>query len=301
MRSLPSLALLATGAFVSAFAAQSVRAQTVLYSDSFDSRLTGSGVANGNPAGDGNGSSDWGTADNALGGSAVVAWSAGRNGGPTGGAQFTTNAGATVTPGPAPLVGTMFNGAVNTDTSVTADAALGLNIAFDFSRDGSAPIDGVDAPGNGFLSVGTGYDETVNAFSPFETTGNSDFAVLFQQAANGNTGNAEIFSDGTSLGTFDYGDPLATHSVELDFVPVVAGAYGAADAIAYAVIVDGNALASGTITGGAEFGDLAFATNLFSAANIDNLVVSGTPIPEPATAALLALGGAALLGRRRRG
>ena len=282
-------------ALAAALAAPGVHAQTsVLYSDTFDNRLTGSGIANGNPDGDGNGSSDWGVADNGLGGSAAIAWSAGRNGAPTGGAQFTTNAGV------GPAVGTLFSGAVNTDTSVISQAALGFNVAFDFTRDGSAAVDGVMPPGNGFLSVGTGYDETVDAFSPFETSGNSDFSVLFQQGANGNTGNAEIFADGTSLGTFDYGDPLAVHSVEIDFVPAVAGAYGAADEIAYAVLVDGAQLASGVVNGGDEFGDLAFATNLFSAANIDNLVVSGTAVPEPASLAVLTVGGM-LLARRRRG
>ena len=256
-------------------------AQT-LFSDTF-SRTTGSGLGNGNPDGDGNGSSDWGAADNGLGGTETVNWIAGRNGGPTGGAQFTTNGSRAH----------LFSGAAHTTTNIAGSAADGFEIAFDFGR-----VDlGLDAT-NGFISVGTGYDETVNEFSPFEVTGNSQFAVLFQQAANGNTGNASVFADGNLLTNFDYGDPLTEHSVLIALAPNTSGSYGDSDNIGYEISVDGNVQNSGSITGGAGFGDLAFATNLFSGAYIDNLQV--TAVPEPGSLIVLMSGlFAASLVRRR--
>ncbi|KAA1257911.1 hypothetical protein LF1_04010 [Rubripirellula obstinata] len=257
----------------------------VIYSDTF-SRTTGSGDGNGNPAGTGNGASDWGSADNGAGGTATAAWSAGRNGGLTGGAQFTTN-------------GTrahLFSGAAHTTFNAATSAPAGFTVAFDFSRIDTGVV---AAPSNGLLAVGTGYDETVNEFSPFEVSGNSQFAVLFQQANNGNAANGEIFVDGTSQGTFDYLDPVAEHSVLLSFIPTTAGAYGATDDIAASVTVNGASVFSGTVQGGADFGDLGFATNLFTAPYIDNLVV--TAVPEPGSAiALASLASVGLLRRKRK-
>ena len=260
-----------------------VQAQT-LYSDAF-SRTTGSGNPNGNPGGPTGGVSDWGSADNLLGGAAIIPWVAGRNGNPTGGAQAVTNGAR----------GYIYSGSASTDTSIAASAPDGFSIAFDFNRFDPAVE---PSSSNGFLSVGTGYDETINQFSPFEVSGNSSFAVLFQQAANGNVGNAEVFAAGTSQGTFDYGDPEAEHSVLINLIPDVSGAYGAADTIGYTVSVDGSQLASGSVSGGPEFGDLAFATNLFTATYIDNLRVAA--IPEPGSAlALSVLCGIGIARRRR--
>jgi hypothetical protein len=206
---------------------------------------------------------DWGTADNGAGGTETVVWSAGRLGNPppTGGAQFTTN-------------GTrahLFSGAVNTTFNAAAVAPDGFSVAFDFHRHDAAVI---GSPTNGLISVGTGYDQSISEFSPFETTGNSQFAVLFQQAANGNAANGNVFIDGVATTNFDYLDPLAEHSVLLTFTPAVSGAYGASDAISATIEVDGVLRYNETINGGGDFGDLSFATNLFTAPYIDNLVVS---------------------------
>ena len=247
---------------VSSIASSTSDAQTVLYSDTFN-RTTGSGDGNGLPAGDGNGFSDWGTADNGAGGTETVVWSAGRPGAmpPTGGAQFTTNGSRAH----------VFEGAVNTTVNAAALAPDGFSVAFDFSRiDTALTAD----PTNGFVAVGTGYDQAISEFSPFETTGNSQFAVLFQQSANGNVANGNVFIDGTATANFDYLDPLAQHSVLITFTPAVSGSYGANESITATIVVDGVMLYNDTITGGGDFGDLSFATNLFTAAYIENLVVS---------------------------
>ena len=256
-----------------------VTSATVIVSDSF-TRTTGSGDANGNPAGVGNGSSDWGTADNALGGSITADWLAGRNAAATGGAQLVTNGSR----------GYLYNGVAYTEANVLSAATdPGLTVAFDFRRYDPD----IASATNGFVSFGTGYD-TTSPFNPFEVTGKSNFAVLFQQAANGNTGNMSVFVDGVLEGNFDYGDPLAEHSVLLAFTPAVAGNY--TGTIDYSVSVDGSSITSGSFTGNAEFGDLAFATNLFTAAYVDNLVV--TAVPEPGSLALVGVGGLAMLRRR---
>lgn len=259
----------------------------VIYSDTF-SRTTGSGDANGNPAGAGNGSSNWGSVDNGLGGSLGVNWIAGRTGAPppTGGAQFVTNAARAY----------LYSGAAHTTSSVAALAPNGFSVAFDFNRFDPAIA---TAASNGFVSVGTGYNESVNQFSPFEVSGNSNFAVLFQQAAQNNPGNMQVFAGGALQGNFNYGNPVATHSVLLEFTPAVAGDY--TGSVGYVVTVDGSSLASGAVVGSAAFGDLAFATNLLTASYIDNLVVTATaaPVPEPASILLAGLGGLAMVRRRR--
>ncbi|QDU88795.1 hypothetical protein Pla175_21790 [Pirellulimonas nuda] len=273
--------LMATGLWTQSASA------AVIYSDTF-SRTTGSGDANGNPTGAGNGSSSWGAADNGLGGSLAVSWNAGRTGSPapTGGAQFVINGARAY----------LYSGAAHTTSSVAGLAPNGFSVAFDFSRIDTAIV---ATASNGFVSVGTGYNESVNQFSPFEVSGNSSFAVLFQQAAQGNPANMQVFAAGALQGNFNYVDPAAAHSVLLEFAPAVAGNYlGSVD---YQVTVDGNLLNSGTVAGGAEFGDLAFATNLFTASYIDNLVVTATapPVPEPAGILLAGLSGLAMLRRRR--
>lgn len=245
-----------------AIACSTADAQTVIYSDTF-ARTTGSGLGNGQPAGDGNGFSDWGTADNGAGGTETVVWSAGRPGAnpPTGGAQFTTN-------------GTrahIFEGAVNTTFNAAAVAPDGFSVAFTFNRIDTALI---ADPTNGFVAVGTGYDQSISEFSPFETTGNSQFAVLFQQAAGGNAANGNVFIEGTSQVTFDYLDPVAEHDVLITFTPAVSGAYGDTDSITATIAVDGTTVYDQSITGGGDFGDLSFATNLFTAPYIENLVVT---------------------------
>ena len=288
MNSFPSLAL---AGLATAFAGHSVQAQTVLYSDSFD-RVEGSSPTNGEPDGPTANSSAWGTNDNALGGTVAQEWVVGPAG-RGGGAQQVTDG---------DLAYTLNGGAAYTFDASTA-APLGFSVGFDFNRDPEG-----DGSGNGFLSVGLGAPSTTTTAdigSGLFVINNTDFSVLFQQGAGDNTGNTQFREDQTVFGDVnpgegpvDYGDPNAEHSVLLTFVPQLAGAYGDAATIDGSLVVDGGPAYNFSVLGGDDFGTVSFASNQFIARAYDNVVVTAL-VPEPASLALLVLGGVGLLGRPR--
>ena len=289
MKTFPSLVL---AGLASAFAASSVQAQTVLYSDTFE-RTEGNGLANNASVAQGEGDSEWGTNDNGLGGSNTQAWLVGPE--RPGGANQVTGV-FPGNPGPGSRAYTIEGGAFY-DFDAAAASPEGFSVQFDFNRD----ADGNGDAGNGFLTLGLGVDSGTDASaigSGLFTLNNADLVLLFQQANNGNTGNAELFVDNVSVGNFDYGNPNVEHTALLTVTPQIAGAYGDSAMIDVAVSVDGGSQFSTTVTGGDSFGTVSFSSNAFVARAYDNLVV--TAVPEPASLALLALGGTALLGRRRR-
>jgi hypothetical protein len=256
----------------------------VIYSDTF-TRVTGSGDPNGNPAGVGNGFSSWGTNDNALGGTISQAYFVGPTN-RTGGANQTTDGSR----------GTLISGGTMFGFDVTTVAPNGFSVAFEFNR--FHPIN--PGTGNGFVAVGFGkaVPADPNTYGGLGAIGGSDFAILFQQSAGGNLGNTQFFQDdaGTATtflpgtgatGPLDYGSPTGTHSVLIEFTPVILGAYGSADTINFEITVDGSASFASSLLGGDNFGNLAFSANPSVHRYIDNLVVSA--IPEPASILLLGL------------
>lgn len=271
--------------------AASSQAQTVLYSDTF-SRVEGSGDFNNNPAGPGNGSADWGTNDNGLGGTVSQDWIVGPAG-RSGGANQVTDGSRAAT----------INGGAFYNFDAAAISPLGFSVQFDFNRD----ADGDGTSGDGYLVVGLGVDTTAGQGAIGGggfALNNSDVAVLFQQAMGGNAGNTEVFVDGVNpnagnpSGPLDYGNPNALHTALIVATPQVAGMYGETDLIDISVSVDGGSAYSFTATGGDGFGTLSFSSNNFVNRAYDNVIVS-TVIPEPTGLALLGLGGLGLLTRRR--
>jgi hypothetical protein len=256
-----------------ACSASNVRGQTVIYSDTFD-RVTGSGDPNFLPA-DPNNFSDWGMNDNLLGGTVQQTWFVGPQN-RTGGANMTTDG----------SFGTLINGGTMFDFDVTTVAPNGFSVAFDFSR--FHPIN--PGTGNGFIALGFGrtVPEDPNTYGALGSLNLSDFAVLFQQGAGGNVGNAQFFQDSTSAATeflpgtgatgpLDYGDPTIEHGVLITLTPQVPGQYGDADVIDFNIVVDGSATFSSTVLGGADFGRLAISSNQSVHRYIDNLVVTALP------------------------
>ncbi len=255
----------------------------VIYSDTF-SRTTGSGDANGDPNGADPNFSDWGSNDNGLGGSVSQAWIAGPD--RAGGGRNAVTDGTR---------GLSFGTSSFFDFDVTALAANGFRVELDFQRYPDTPDPG---PGQaGYIAFAFGVDSGTVP-TDFTAIGSGDFAVLFQQANNGNAANAEAFEDNTSLGTFDYLNPDVPHSLVLTATPQSIGAYGDADLIDINVLVDGSISQDFTVLGGANFGSFTVSANNFEARWIDNLVVSA--VPEPGSAALGLLGLGLIAFRRKR-
>ena len=271
-------------------------AQTVLFSDSFE-RTTGSGNGNGNPAGDGNGASDWGTNNNAFGGtnSATYLTTASRGGGAnqvTGVNQFDANLGSH---------GHLLNGGVALGYSAAMDSPLGFDVAFDFDRN-TDPDQNPSA--GGFLAVGFGIG-SASGLGGLSAVSDTELGFLFQQAANGNAANGSTIvagDTGAPIAGFDYLDTAAAHSVIISIRPDTTGAYGTGSTINYSLSVDGSVLDSSSfVAAGGDIGLVSFSSNNFEARHVDNLVITNV-VPEPSGLSLLAL---AILGmsfiRGRRG
>lgn len=254
----------------------------VLYSDSF-SRVTGSGDGNGDPNGGDPNFSDWGTNDNALGGSNTMAWNAGPS--RAGGGRNAVTDGA---------LGLSHGTSSIYDFDVTGLAPNGFSVALDFARYVNVPDPG-PGPG-GYIAFGLGVDSGAVP-NDFTAIGASDWSILFQQMASGNTGNAAVRTDNGTATEFDYGNPDVPHTLLLTVTPDNPGAYGDTDGITVDVLVDGSVAQSCITTGGADFGTFTVSANNFEARFIDNLVVRS--VPEPTTIALTGLAMAALLLVRR--
>ena len=265
-----------------ALAASQVSA-AVLYSDTFE-RVTGSGDGNGDPNGAADNFSDWGTNDNALGGSNSQAWVSGPNRA-GGGRNAVTDGNLGISHG----TGSLY------EFDAAAASPDGFIVELDFSRFVIAPDPGPGA--GGFISFALGVDggTPVNEFTP---TNLGDFAVLFQQTADGNAANANVFADGTSFANFDYLNPDTPHTLKVTVVPAASGAYGDTDTVNINVLVDGTISQNYSVSGGADFGMFSVGANNFDTRYIDNLVVSA--IPEPTSLALAGLAVFAGFARRRR-
>lgn len=275
MKTKHSSILVATFACLTFMQAES-RGQTILYSDTFN-RTTGSGDPNGKPS-DPENFADWGDNDNGLGGTITNSWLVGPSRG--GGANATTDG----------MVGTLIEGGAHYVFDVTGMAPSGFTVEFDFNRFHSFNEPDPFGTNGGFISVGLGADTGAAIGGGQFTVNNSDVSILFQQSVGSNAGNTQIHQDGVLLfpamatdpGPLDYGDPLVGHSVKLTVVPQANGAYGETDMVDISLEVDSGTPFDFTVAGGAEFGNLAFASNQFVHRQIDNLVVTalavtGTP------------------------
>ena len=275
-----STSILAAAAMSLSFAG--LASAQVVFSDSFDGRTTGSVADTTNTTN----FSSWGNNNNALGGTVTQTY--GVTGGRTGGAQQTVENGVGVL---------RLGNAVITDNLATV-APNGYTVAFDFQRTGAT----------GFTTMFFGLDPsiiptTVNtAGAPvlFDTNTSTDGAVLFQQDNdNAGFGRTQGFAAGESVQqtAMAFADPLAVHSA---LVTVAApDGFGAGQAGVVSYSVDGVPRGTFNLTfDGAFAGNVGFASNQVGN-TIDNLVITALPIPEPASLALLGLGGLTLLRRRR--
>ncbi len=243
-------------AIVASIWCTTVRAQTVLFSDSFD-RITG---FNDDPENLEN-FSDWGSNDNELGGVIIQEYTMDTS--RPGGAQSTVDGEMAI----------LRNGAVQIDADFSSFAPFGYTIEFEFTR----------TTGNGFVALGIGLDPSVipektgfngNAFL-FDVDPTVDGAVLFQQDnENEGNGRVQVFNASQSVVSepnafFDNED---RHSA---FISVAApNGYDDGDVADVVVLVDGNNPISSTIDfDGENSGYLALYSNQ-TGATIDNLVIT---------------------------
>lgn len=276
----PKLAWAALLALATATLAGTATAE-VIYSDSF-TRTTGSGDGNGDPNGADPNFSDWGSNDNAFGGTNTQAWIAAPTRAAGGRNQVTNGA-----------QGVLHGGTGFYDFDVTSLAPQGFIVELDFSRFVVTPDPGPGA--GGYIAIGLGIDSGT-AINDFSAIGAADWSILFQQANNGNAANAEVYMDNSAIGSFDYLTPDLPHRLKLTVIPDVPGAYGDSDSISVNVLVDGVISQNYITTGGANFGSFAASANNFDTRYIDNLVVSA--IPEPSSIAIAGFGLLALAWRR---
>lgn len=248
-----------------------VLAQTILFSDSFE-RETGSGDGNGNPDGEGFGDSFWGENDNAFGGTITGEYltSDSRDGGAnqvTGPNQFDESLGSH---------GHLLNGGVLFEENIRDEAPLGFDIEFEFDRNTNPEADPTTG---GFFAVGLGIDDRLG-LGGVSAVLESTFGILFQQAANGNAANGNVFVNGVVQESFnfDYLDPAAMHSVKLSVRPESEDGYDAGETIGFSLVVNDATLVSDSFTFEEEIfgdlGDIGFSSNNFVARHIDNLIVS---------------------------
>jgi hypothetical protein len=267
----------------SAFSLAFSSSAQVILSDSFNRGPLGSGDGNGNPAGV-TPKSDWGSNDNAFGGSAVQTYTFDQSRG--GGAQQTLDGSG---------VATMYNGAaqIEFDFAPLTSGAGGYTVSFDFKR----------TTGNGFIALGIGLDDT----DLIENTGGfNGNAFLFTNPANGaeaaalfkQNGDIELWAGGAAaaqtIGGF-YSSPEDWHSAAVA-ISAPTG-YGGGSGGTLLVSVDGGAAVSQAITfDGISSGYLSLFSNQ-SGLLLDNLVVV---IPEPTSFTLLGIGGICLWFARSR-
>lgn len=253
-------------------------AQFVAFSDSF-SRTAGSGDGNGIPLGDGNGVSDWGMNDNALGGVAVQSYTFGQ--GRAGGANQTTDG----------MTAQIIAGAVQIEYDFATIAPTGFEVDFDFTRvvnaDATTPNPG------GFVGVALGVDDTDqienqegfngNTFIFTNPDNGADAAVLIRQNNNDpTTGTAEFFSAGVQDVIVEpfYNNPHDTmHSAKITID--APNGYGAGQPGTLTLSIDGGTGFPNSFTfDGVSSGYLSLYSNLAGSAEaprfaqIDNLVIT---------------------------
>ena len=253
---------------------------TVVFSDTFD-RVMGSGDGNFNPLGMGNGVSDWGSNNNALGGFVTQTYTFGQ--GRAGGANQTTGGNSAQ----------IIAGGVQIETDFAAIASAGFVIEFDFQR----VVDhaGTNAS-NGFLAVAIGLDDTDliesregfndNTFVWTNEDNGADAAIAIRQdtTLDPSIGTAEFWSGGSmpevTLDGF-YNNPHdTTHSATIT-VDAPSG-YGAGAQGTISLSIDGGPAFGNSFTfDGVSSGYISLFSNIAGSptdikfAQLENLVITG--------------------------
>ena len=289
-----STLLLVSGAALAVFGSQA-NAQTVLFADTF------------NRANNNNLSADTTGMSGTLGALGYLeTWQGGTGGNPANNdsiLQINNNTLSKIGSG-------MGMGGVNhnfIDPAIIA--AGGFKVSLDIT---SVSGSGNDLPDR-FGGFGVGLSlAKVNAFQDENDTNlgprgtiSSDANVV-DQAANGHTGvadfyvslsiqnNVQVFAGGLLVNQFAV-NPTGSHTLEADFT---FPDFNAGSLVNYSVKFEGNPVTTGTFNWSSTDNNYVGFSLRAATVTVDNLAIS--TVPEPSTAALLLLGTAGLLIRRRR-
>lgn len=169
--------------------------------------------------------------------------------------------------------GHLLNGSAVLPEDILPSAPKGFDVEFDFDRNTDPDA---DPSAGGFLSFGFGANlEVLDGFSSVLA---SSFGVLFQQPAEGNAANGNVFVDGVVVEdwNFDYLDPASVQSVKLSIRPETEGDFEAGDLINFSLAVGGTTLVSDSFSYESDgfFGDVSFSSNNFLGRHIDNLIIT---------------------------